>query len=77
MFMATTATSNGSAGTPVEQLRSLTDTDVTVTTHEGSLTGRVLSCTKLSVWIISDDEDFVIALDEIVRVVEHHTAAAA
>ena len=49
----------------VERLRSLHDAEVTITTHDGSFTGTVLSCTRLSVWLISDDEDVVLAIDEI------------
>ncbi len=77
MAMATTDTTTGAAGTPVERLRSLTDTDVTLTTTLGSVTGSVLSCTRLSVWLISDDEDHVIAIDDILDVVVHEARPAA
>ena len=75
--MANTTTPHGSVGSPVERLRTLTDTDVTVTTFDGPVTGSVLSCTRLSVWLIAGDEDHVIPLDEILDVVvhEHDTAA--
>ncbi len=63
-------------GAPAERLRSLTDTDVTITTHEGHFTGSVLSCTRLSVWLVCGDDDVVVALDDIVDVVEHHRAVA-
>lgn len=63
-------------GAPVERLRSLTDTDVTVTTLEGSFRGTVLSCTRLSVWLVCGDDDAVVALDEIVRVDVHDRAVA-
>lgn len=64
-------------GAPVERLRSLTDTEVTITTHDGHFfTGSVLSCTRLSVWLVCGDDDVVVALDEIIGVVEHHRAVA-
>ena len=75
MPMAITAPRNGSVGSPAAQLRALADTDVTVTTPAGSVTGRVLSCTRLSVWLIDHDTDVVIALDEITDVVVHPQAA--
>lgn len=54
---------------PAERLRSLVDVEVTVTTHDGRFTGSILSCTRLSVWLIgSDDDDAVIPLDEILDV---------
>lgn len=54
---------------PAERLRSLVDVEVTVHTHDGSFTGSILSCTRLSVWLIgADDEDAVIPLDEIIGV---------
>ena len=63
-------------GAPVERLRSLTDTEVTVTTHEGHFTGTVLSCTRLSVWLVCNDDDVVVALDDVVDVVAHQRAVA-
>lgn len=59
-----------------EQLRSLHDAEVTVTTYDGSFTGTVLSCTRLSVWLISDDEDVVLALDEVTSVALADSLAA-
>lgn len=74
---ATTARSVGARaqGGHVERLRSLTDTEVTITTDEGTFSGSVLSCTRLSVWLICDDIDLVIAVDDIVEVVAHELAA--
>ena len=66
--MAITEPAPGSLGSPVERLRSLTDADVTVTTHDGEVRGRVLSCTRLSVWLICDDVDVVLMLDDVVAV---------
>lgn len=78
--MADTATTERSVGASaqgghVERLRSLTDTEVTITTDEGTFSGSVLSCTRLSVWLICDDVDHVIAVDEILDVVSHELAA--
>ncbi len=78
--MANTTATVGSVGAHapgghVERLRSLTDTEVTVTTHEGTFSGSVLSCTRLSVWLICDDVDHVIAVDDILDVVSHGLAA--
>ena len=73
--MAITGTAHGSVGSPVERLRSLTDADVTITTSEGEVTGTVLSCTRLSVWLVCDDVDVVLVLDEVVDVVEHARVA--
>lgn len=78
--MANTATTVRSVGARaqgghVERLRSLTDTEVTITTDEGTFSGSVLSCTRLSVWLICDDVDHVIAVDEILDVVSHELAA--
>ena len=70
MPMATTDSRTGAAGTPVERLRSSTDTDVTIITSHGPVTGSVLSCTRGSVWLISDDEDHVIPIAEILDVVD-------
>ena len=75
MSMAITGTAHGSVGSPVERLRSLTDADVTITTHEGEVTGTVLSCTRSSVWLICDDVDVVLVLDEVLRVVQHSRVA--
>lgn len=76
--MADTATTPGSLGAPVSQLKSLTDQLVTVTTDHGEVTGTVLSCTRLSVWIVAgDDADVVVALDEITGLVHHPANAAA
>lgn len=78
MSMATTAAISGSAGAPATQLKSLVDQLVTVTTGHGDVTGVVLSCTRLSVWIVSgDDVDVVVALTDITGVVHHRAAAAA
>jgi hypothetical protein len=78
MAMADTATTSGSLGAPVSQLKSLTDQLVTVTTDHGQVTGTVLSCTRLSVWLIAgDDADVVVALDEITGLVHHPASAAA
>lgn len=80
MFMAHTATTERSVGARargghVERLRSLVDTAVTVTTDHGSFSGAVLSCTRRSVWLICDDVDHVIAVDDILDVVAHDLAA--
>ncbi len=77
MTMANSPRTSRSVGTPVDELRSLTDADVTVTTLDGSVTGTVLSCTRLSVWLVCDDTDVVIGLDTIIGVVAHHVADAA
>ncbi len=77
MSMANTATTPGSLGAPVTRLKSLTDHLVTVTTEHTQVTGTVLSCTRLSVWLICDDIDVVISLDEITSLVEHERPAAA
>lgn len=78
MSMADTATTPGSLGAPVTQLKSLTDQLVTVTTDHGEVTGTVLSCTRLSVWLVArDDADVVVHLDEITGLVHHRGAAAA
>jgi hypothetical protein len=78
MGMADTATTLGSLGAPVSQLKSLTDQLVTVTTDHGDVTGTVLSCTRQSVWLVAgDDADVVVALDEITRLVHHPAPAAA
>lgn len=74
--MANTATTTRSVGARpqgghVERLRSLTDTEVTIITEDGTFSGSVLSCTRLSVWLICDDVDHVIALDEILELVSH------
>ena len=76
MAMANTATTAGSAGAPVAQLKTLVDQLVTVTTGEGEVTGVVLSCTRLSVWLVVGDDDVVLALDEITSL-QHHAAPAA
>ena len=72
--MAITGTAHGSVGSPVERLRSLTDTDVTLTTFDGEVRGVVLSCTHLSVWLVCDDTDVVLMLDEVLDVVVHAAA---
>ena len=76
MAMANTATTAGSAGAPVAQLKAMVDQLVTVTTGEGEVTGVVLSCTRLSVWLVVGDDDVVLALDEITSL-QHHAAPAA
>jgi hypothetical protein len=75
--MAITASAPGSLGSPVERLRSLTDTDVTITTHDGGVTGTVLSCTRVSVWLVVDDLDVVVSLDDIVAITGAGHASAA
>ena len=77
MPMADTATTARSLGAPVSQLKALADQLVTVTTEHGEVTGTVLSCTRQSVWLICDDVDVVVALDEITSLVEHQHPAAA
>ena len=78
MTMANTATTSGSPGAPATQLKSLLDELVTVSTVHGEVTGVVLSCTRLSVWLVSgDDLDVVVAMDEITGLEHHPTAAAA
>lgn len=76
--MAITDTTRGSHGSPVERLRSLTDTEVTLITYDGEVSGSVLSCTRCSVWLVAgDDVDVVVPLDEIVDVVATpHPSAA-
>ena len=66
--MAITGPALGSLGSPVERLRSLTDTVVTISTLDGDVTGTVLSCTRLSVWLVCDDVDVVLMLDEVTHV---------
>ena len=63
---------------PVERLRSLTDTTVTLVTCDGEVKGTVLSCSRCSVWIVGDDDlDVVVPLDEIVSIDDHgHLPAA-
>jgi len=74
--MADTATTSGSLGAPVAQLKSLTGRLVTVTTDRDEVTGTVLSCTRQSVWLVAgDDVDVVVALDDITAVVGHAAAA--
>ena len=75
MVMAITGTAHGSVGSPVERLRSLTDADVTITTADGQVRGTVLSCTRLSVWLVCDDVDIVLVLDEVIEVVAHARVA--
>lgn len=76
--MADTATTSGSLGAPVPQLKSLIDQLVTVTTDHGEVTGTVLSCTRQSVWLVAgDDVDVVVARDEITDFVHHPAPAAA
>ncbi|WP_436795384.1 hypothetical protein [Actinospongicola halichondriae] len=54
---------------PVERLRSLTDTTVTLVTFDGEVTGTIVSCCRSSVWLIgADDLDVVVPLDEIMRI---------
>ena len=77
MTMANTGTSRGAHGSPVERLRSLTDTDITLITIDGEVSGAVLSCTRGSVWLVDHDIDVVVPLDEIVDIVEHRSSAAA
>tara|TARA_R100000306_G_scaffold52259_1_gene49133 strand:+ start:362 stop:598 length:237 start_codon:yes stop_codon:yes gene_type:complete len=78
MGMAHTATTPGSIGAPVSQLKSLIDQLVTVTTDRGDVTGTVLSCTRQSVWLVAgDDVDIVVALDDIIGLVHHQASAAA
>lgn len=77
MAMANTATTPGSPGAPVAQLKTLLDQVVTVTTGQGEVTGVVLSCTRLSVWLVAGDDDVVVALDAITSLHRHGTAAAA
>lgn len=78
MAMANTATTAGSPGAPATQLKSLVDQLVTVTTEHGEVTGVVLSCTRLSVWLVSgDDRDVVVHLEDITGVSGHAARAAA
>lgn len=77
MAMANTAPTAGSSGAPVAQLKSLVDQLVTVTTAHGEVTGVVLSCTRLSVWLIAGDDDVVVALDDITSLQQHPSRAAA
>lgn len=75
MDMANTATTEGSTGAQATQLKSLTDQLVTVTTGQGQVTGVVLSCTRRSVWLVCDDVDVVVALDEITALTQLRAAA--
>lgn len=77
MAMADTATTAGSPGAPVTQLKSLVDQLVTVTTGQGEVTGVVLSCTRLSVWLVVGDDDVVVALRDITALHQHASRAAA
>jgi len=77
MAMANTATTAGSPGAPVAQLKALVDQLVTVTTGWGDVTGVVLSCTRLSVWLVVDDDDVVVALDHITALRQHPAGRAA
>jgi hypothetical protein len=77
MAMANTATTARSLGTPVAQLKSLVDQLVTVTTAQGEVTGVVLSCTRLSVWLVVGDDDVVVALGAITSLHQHASRAAA
>lgn len=77
MAMANTATTAGSHGAPVAPLKALVDRLVTVTTGWGEVTGVVLSCTRLSVWLVVGDDDVVVALDEITALHQHAAPAAA
>ena len=77
MIPMATATAHGSVGSPVERLRSLTDTDVTITTPDGEVTGTVLSCTRVSVWLVCDDVDTVLLLDDVVEILPAPRASAA
>ena len=75
MAMANTATTAGSPGAPVAQLKTLVDQLVTVTTGWGEVTGVVLSCTRLSVWLVVGDDDVVVSLGDITAL--HQPAARA
>lgn len=75
MDMANTATTEGSTGAQATQLKSLTDQLVTVTTGQGQVTGVVLSCTRRSVWLVCDDVDVVVALDDITALTQLPAAA--
>ncbi len=67
----------GVIGSPVERLRSLTDTDVTLITDDGEVRGSVLSCTRSSVWLVGgDDVDVVVPIDRILEVVSARRPAA-
>jgi sporulation protein YlmC with PRC-barrel domain len=69
---------SGVIGSPVERLRTLTDTDVTLITHDGEVTGSVLNCTRSSVWLVGgDDCDVVVPLDDIIAIDDHGHAPAA
>lgn len=75
--MASPETAPGVIGSPVERLRSLTDTDVTLITYDGEVKGSVLSCTRSSVWLVGgDDIDVVVPVDEILDVISSHASAA-
>jgi hypothetical protein len=77
MAMANTATTAGSPGAPVAQLKTLVDQLVTVTTGQGEVTGVVLSCTRLSVWLVVGDDDVVVARRDITSLHQHAGRAAA
>jgi hypothetical protein len=73
--MASTATTSEG---PVSQLKALVNQLVTVTTPGAHVTGVVLSCTRLSVWLVAaDDVDVVVPQADITSLHEHGTAAAA
>lgn len=77
MVMANSATTAGSAGAPVTQLKALVDQLVTVTTGQGEVTGVVLSCTRRSMWLVVGDDDVVVTLGAITSLHQHGTVAAA
>ena len=66
--MATT-TSMQSDLSPLH-LRCLTGHRVVVQTLEGTVGGEVLSCTRHSLWLVEDDDDHVVLLDEITSISE-------
>lgn len=77
MAMANSATTPGSPGAPAAQLKTLLDQLVTVTTAGGEVTGVVLSCTRLSVWLVVGDDDVVVARRDITALHQHAGRAAA
>ena len=77
MTMAHTATTARSFEAPVAQLKSLVNQLVTVTTAGGEVTGVVLSCTRLSVWLVVGDDDVVVARRDITALHQHAGRAAA
>lgn len=50
------------------ELRALIGVDVAADTIAGPITGRLLSCTSRSAWIVAGDVDHVVALPHLRRI---------